>query len=395
MDSKTVITGGVAGFVGAALGLLLGSSGVDMEDVRHAARSEAAGISAASEKLTGEIAGLKEALAALDGKIDAGLETAQGAAASAAATADNAAAAVAESAAAQDLAALKARIEEVSGALTAAMSTAAAEQSAALKQALSEIKSQTAVAVVGAGPEIPAAPAEKTAAAAPAGGLSVGQTATFGDGAMRVFVSRVQDGAARLSVGGESYDLAAGETVTVADCALTLDAASGGQAALSGACGDELPAPEGLAAGNTVSFQDGAIRVTVSRVDHEAKTARLSINGETVGLNLHRTALVDAGGMRCGVTLDAVDRGHAALSTACGGALQVSDMVAPGKTVSLGDGAARVFLSSADDQGARFAVNGQSMHKIDAGGSVAIGSGCTVSVEQVKDGQASFGYSCE
>ncbi|TCO70295.1 hypothetical protein [Rhodovulum euryhalinum] len=98
-----------------------------------------------------------------------------------------------------------------------------------------------------------AAPAAETAAAAaepeaaPAAAsdagtlLAIGQTAVFGDGSVRVFLSRVdaEADAARIAVNGiATTTLAVGESVEAGDgCTVTLGGIEGNQASLGYTCG--------------------------------------------------------------------------------------------------------------------------------------------------------------
>ncbi|ARE39407.1 Flagellar hook-length control protein FliK [Rhodovulum sp. P5] len=77
------------------------------------------------------------------------------------------------------------------------------------------------------------------ATTAPAGGVGAGETALLGDGAARVFVSRVAADAARVAVNGfDTTTLTVGETAAVGDggCSVTLDAVGAGKASFSYAC---------------------------------------------------------------------------------------------------------------------------------------------------------------
>lgn len=74
----------------------------------------------------------------------------------------------------------------------------------------------------------------------PEGGVAPGETAILGDGAARVFVSRVDADAARVAVNGvDTLMLAVGDSAAIADtgCSVTLSAVGGGRAAFGYACG--------------------------------------------------------------------------------------------------------------------------------------------------------------
>jgi hypothetical protein len=230
--------------------------------------------------------------------------------------------------------------------------------------------------------------------------MGVGQTALFADGALRVFVSRllVDEGTARLAVNRENVTLAEGEarTLAVGDdfCRYTLEAVSAEGASLSALCGADLPAPEGLSAGNTAILADGAVRVFASRITEDA--ARVVANGDMVTLAVGRSAPVPAEDQNCRVAVDAIDRGHVMVSATCGDDVAVSDVAGPGSTVLLDEGKARVFVSKVTDAGeVRFAVNGLATVTAVSGDSVAAGEGCRVTVEDVVERKASFSYACD
>ncbi|ETW10726.1 hypothetical protein ATO8_20639 [Roseivivax marinus] len=183
---------------------------------------------------------------------------------------------------------------------------------------------QTANGESGAGGQEPQAQSPAAQAVAEAGeleGIAAGETASFADGAVRVFVSRVdaESGAARLSINGALAALSTGETYEAdtegGPCMVALDSVSGRRAVVSAACGDALPAPEGARAGNTIRLADGDVRVFVSGVSADSTSARIAVNGvvpQTVALG----DSVDAGD-GCSVTVDGIDRGHVSVSSDC------------------------------------------------------------------------------
>ena len=300
----------------------------------------------------------------------------------------------------EDLDAVKAQVEDVAGTV-ASQSEAMTAQVAALQESMSA--AGTAAASTAA-PAAEATPAKSVASDAsaetprPDGAFSPGQTAMIADGAVRVFVSRVSDGAARLSINGDMVELAAEEYKTVAAagdyCRVSVGEIGGGAATIGALCGDELPAPEGIAVGQTALLHDGALRVFSSLVREDK--ARIAVNGSLATLAVGRSVAAMAGEEPCRVKLDAVDRGHASVSAACGADVGVSDLIGPGSTVTVGDGAARVFLASVDAEGeARFAVNGQSLESGPSGTAIALDDGCNVVVEDVIEGQANFSYACD
>ncbi|MEM9577935.1 MAG: hypothetical protein AAF999_13090 [Pseudomonadota bacterium] len=248
---------------------------------------------------------------------------------------------------------------------------------------------------------------DETAEAAPApvkdeSGFSVGETAVFDDGAVRVFVARLdaENGQARLSVNGDSVALGAGEALIVSagatDCSVALDALTSQSAELSATCGDALPAPEGIGVGETAVLMDGQLRVFASKVDTES--ARLSLNGALVTLPVGGSARADLEGERCHVTLASVDRGHASVDATCAALPARSDLAGPGSTAVLtaGETAARVFVSSVDNRSdsVRLAVNGLDTTMTSEGDGITLEGGCEIVVEEVSDGQASFSLAC-
>jgi hypothetical protein len=243
-------------------------------------------------------------------------------------------------------------------------------------------------------PEVAEAPADSVA-----GAFKPGETASFADGALRVFVSRLDSeaGEVRLSVLGEMKTLTVGQarTIPVGDdyCRVTVAGVSASGVSLDSLCGDELPAPEGINAGKTALLADGAVRVFASRIVEEE--ARLSVNGEMHTLPVGGSVAVMAGEDPCRVYLDALDRGHALVSARCGAEFAVSDLAGAGSTVLLGDGAVRVFVGSVQEDAVRYSINGQTLMTGAAGDRQAIGEGCAVMVEAVEDGQASFSHSCD
>ncbi len=157
-------------------------------------------------------------------------------------------------------------------------------------------------------------------------GIGIGQTQTFGDGALRAFVSRVdpEANAARLSVNGATTVLEVGDTVgvTAADgtyCRLMLSGLQGNQVAINAACGDELPAPEGVRPGNVMLLADGAVRVFVSGIADDGGAVRIAVNGvNTETVDIGQSVDVAVEDQDCQVTVDDIDRGYVALSTSCG-----------------------------------------------------------------------------
>lgn len=234
---------------------------------------------------------------------------------------------------------------------------------------------------------------------APQTGLTPGETGVYHDGALRVFISRLdaEAGEAHVSANGTMKTLRKeqGRTFAVGDeyCRLTLQDVTDAGVEMNAICGDDLPAAEGISPGETETLQDGALRVFASLVQEDE--ARLAINGALHTLAIGRSAPVMVGDKPCRVYLDALDRGHAQVTGVCGAEIKVSDLAGPGSTIVLADGAARVFVASVIDETVRFAVNGQTLISGGSGDGVTLESGCKVVVEDVSDGAASFSHTCD
>lgn len=306
---------------------------------------------------------------------------------------------LANAATTEDVAAVTAQVEEAM-AQTGTLSESIAAMQTTLDDTVEAVKSAPASVAVASAPEGTApAPQDTAVAEDGAPGFKPGETAVFADGALRMFVSRLdaEAQAVRVSVGGEMKTLAVGQgrTMAVADdfCRVTVSSVSGNGAAMDAVCGDDLPVPEGISAGETSVFADGALRVFASRVLEDE--ARLSVNGEMQTLAIGRSVPVMAGDENCRVYLDALDRGHALVSTKCGADVTVSEVAGPGSTVLLSDGAVRVFVGSVMNETVRFSVNGQTLLTGTSGDSHGVGEGCAVTVEDVAEGKASFSHSCE
>ncbi|MEL6521916.1 MAG: hypothetical protein AAFQ66_13190, partial [Pseudomonadota bacterium] len=230
-------------------------------------------------------------------------------------------------------------------------------------------------------------------------GYMPGQTASLADGNLKVFVSRLipPAGEVVVSISGELSTLVAGSGTMVQSaqepCLLRVDNVSDNGALFSAECGDALPAPEGIKAGETAMLHDGELRVFASRIA-DGK-ARLAINGEQVTLAVGRSSPVEVGDARCRVGVDSVDRGHVSVSAICGDDVTVSDLVKPGSTILLADGATRVFVGAVGNDTVRFAVNGLTQNTGASGDSVAVDDTCAVTVEDVTNGAASFSFDCE
>jgi hypothetical protein len=376
---------------GAVIGILLvfavgrGLSGGDdtaaLLDARTAPLTEAVAdlesrLNAVQSRLDGELVKVQDAmdsrLADLQGAVDALVDQASGALAE------------------EDLAALRIRLEEL-----AMQSGDLSEMVAALGAASPPEKTLAPANEQASAPANE--PAEEEAPGAP--GLMPGQTALFADGAVRVFVSRLDPGAnsLRASINGDRKTLREGIWRTVASgdghCRITLEGLSRNGASISALCGDELPAAEGISPGETTILNDGSLRVFASRVTEDA--ARLSVNGEKVVLAAGDRATVMAGAQSCRLTLAQVDRGHATVGAECTDAVWQSAELGAGEAAILGDGAARVFVSLVQPDGtARIAVNGLALSTAQSGQTTAMADNCDLTVGDVSRRAAQFSFAC-
>jgi hypothetical protein len=131
-------------------------------------------------------------------------------------------------------------------------------------------------------------------------------------------------------------------------------------------------------------------------VDEAAGTADVRANGADLSLSVGEPQTVASLAGDCQVTLDALGRGRASLSGACGESLPAPEGAAPGTLVELAEGL-RVFVSGVTDQGARIAINGVETRTVPLGETVDVQVGeetCRVSVEGVDRGHVALGYVC-
>ncbi|MCA8879663.1 MAG: hypothetical protein KDA73_06810 [Rhodobacteraceae bacterium] len=313
MDNKTLVVGACALAVGILLGMLFSSSGPSLEEIRAAVGDEVATASEKSAALEQKVSGMAEQVTALSSGLG-GIET----------SVKDLSAKMGQDAegGSDDVKALSARLEDMASSLTAKLSETAQSQATALKQGLADLSAKRSEGTSApAKAETQAAkPAQTAASAGEPKGITPGMTESFADGAVRVTLSRVDDtaGVARLSVNGQTVKLGAGDTMMAGDCKVKVDSVDRGHAAVSALCGSDLPAPSGLAPGETAMLGDGAAKVFVSAVSDKAKTARIAVNGfslETVPSG--GTAAV--AGTNCKVSVDQIDRGRVSLGYACGG----------------------------------------------------------------------------
>lgn len=342
MDQRDIILGGIALAVGLLIGLLFGPSGPDVDEIQAALDERFAAVEAAAARAEESAAALQAQFdgtaSTLQTRMDETVSAVESQVGGLGDRLSEVEAAVGESASAQASMA-ESLSADFSGRIDSLGSTLSA-QSERLQAGIEGFRRSLAMDGVST-TDAPAAEAgdgttaATTAATADAGstavdegfvGIGAGQTATFGDGALRAFVSRAdpQTRTARLSVNGASTVLAVGEAVGVtADdgtyCRLLLSGLQGSQVALNGGCGDDLPDPEGVLPGNVMLLADGSVRVFVSGVSDGGNAARIAVNGvDTQSVEVGESVDVTVEDQNCRVGLDSIDRGHVALSADCG-----------------------------------------------------------------------------
>lgn len=171
----------------------------------------------------------------------------------------------------------------------------------------------------------------------------------------------------------------------------------------------DMPTADAVGVGETAIFADGAVRVFVSALDQENGSARLSVNGNAHRLSVGASADVTLESGACAVALADVSDAGAIIGSDCG--VETADVAAadvppapeeghtPGTTVSLADGALRVFVSALADDGssARLAVNGIDTVTVASGSSIEVAAGdqtCTLIVTGVGAGMVGLEGSC-
>ncbi|WP_282059440.1 hypothetical protein [Roseobacter litoralis] len=226
-------------------------------------------------------------------------------------------------AASEEAEARLAALEESFGAQLAALSETAAAQAGAFEAALADLAA-AAVAPV-------AAPEAETQMPS-LNAIGVGQTAVFAEGAVRAFVSSfdAEANSAKLSVNGEMVTLDAGASTSISlesgDCAVSVVGVSDAGVEVGSDCGmsemaaaDAPPAPEeGYTPGSVALLSDGALRVFVSSLAQDGKSARIAVNGiDTQVVNSGASIEVAAGDQTCNVTVTGVGNGMVGLEGAC------------------------------------------------------------------------------
>ncbi len=357
LTSKPLLAAGGGLIVGALIGMGIGSSGGKTDHAQVEAQRE---LATGMGTLQTSLQGVDARIAELEGRID---------------TVEASVNALGEAQTGR-LEALSTKLEGLGGEIGGQVSSLGGAVAASLGQGLDTLKSELAgVAdkLKAVGSEAPAdAPAEapaETAAAAPAARpaapatgeapkgelILIGSAASFGD-ALSVFVSTVnpETGTARVAVNGPTtIALALNEPASAGGCEVTLTGFGEGGAYIDGVCAaaadgaaapaagqgasdeggsdqdasdqpasdqpvsDEAAAPaegEAIQIGAAGNFGEGKVRIFVSGVDNEAKTARVALNSlRTAEMKLQDK--VDAEG--CKVELTGINPDGATFKVDC------------------------------------------------------------------------------
>lgn len=319
-NQKAFFAGAVGAAAGLVIGLVAAPSGPDISEIDAVIANRVAAIETAR---AADMEALMSSHAALTERLDAVAAEASASTGAVSQLAGDIGARV------EGLGAdIGARVAGLGDSVNAALAEANAAQSSALSSVLTRLRGSEADAPeAGDTATAEAAPAEAPAAeAAPVSGSGIGETILLADGAIRAFVSRIDETAqrVRLQINGETTDLGAGDEIDVSaggtDCRLGVSGIGGGQVALDGTCGDALAAPEGATPGEMLALADGNVRVFVSAIDAAGQTARIAINGlvtQKAGIGESIDVATEAG--PCAVTVTGIDRGHVNLDAACGG----------------------------------------------------------------------------
>ncbi|WP_417207117.1 hypothetical protein [Antarctobacter sp.] len=234
---------------------------------------------------------------------------------------------------------MTAKLDSLSTALGNEIAKSSAAQAETLKATLADLSAgieknarAAVTAMAGTDDAGPAAPAKSASDndTMLAGALGVGDTALFAEGAVRAFVSRIDPsgGAVRLSVNGGLVTLGAGGSTKVSmgrsDCTVTVEALNGQGVTLGSDCGVLPPPPaltapdDGVAPGHAVSLADGAVRVFVSSVDSDARTARIAVNGvQTQQVSADSRLGVESGDKSCTLQVTGIGEGMIGFEASC------------------------------------------------------------------------------
>ncbi len=316
LEQKLIVTGLGALVVGFVLGTFTAPGLDDIGETVEASFAPTSdtlrsGVSGLGDQITSGVGGLGDQVSALNERLSA-ME----------AKIDSAATAAADT---TGLDALEARIEALSVEIGDSLSRTQGDIATRLSGLGDQISSAASAPAAVAAAEMTDAQATETPEPLAADnatvpqGLTAGQAAVFGDGAVRAFVSMVGEEGARVSVNGAMSNLSVGDSITSGDCLLTLETVDRGHAEISGACGAAVPAAAGFGPGDVALFDDGATRVFVSGVSDDGSAARLAVNGLALTSVAKGDSVPVGEDSPCSVVVEGIDRGHVQLGYACGG----------------------------------------------------------------------------
>lgn len=152
----------------------------------------------------------------------------------------------------------------------------------------------------------------------------------------------------------------------------------------------------GFMPGQTALFDDGNLRLFISRLDPRAKAVRVSVQGQLKTLTVDQGRTFAVGADYCRVTVSGVSGNGAVMDAICGDDLPAAEGLGIGKTTILADGALRVFASRVTEDHARLSVNGELL-TLGVGRSAPMAAGeenCRVYLDAVDRGHASVSALC-
>jgi len=153
---------------------------------------------------------------------------------------------------------------------------------------------------------------------------------------------------------------------------------------------------ESFSVGRTANLADGEIRAYVSRVDADAGTIDLAVNGlERMSLSTGlASGFTGTSGAACLLSAVGIEDGAARLAAACGDDRPEPAGFGPGTTALLSDGV-KAFVSYGADSMARIAVNGQNTVILPVGEATEVpGKSCSVKVEGIDRGFVALSSDC-
>lgn len=275
-------------------------------------------------------------------------------------------------------------IEESMGSSFTALEGAVSTQSESMQSGFEALQSGLSDVVAAAPAAVAAVSEAATETATAEAGSAVSAAAATTAAAAATAVAAV----AGAATGEETTEAASEETTTAA--ATTEEAPTEEEAA------EAAPAAESFSVGRTASLAGGEIRAYVSRVDGDAGTIDLAVNGlERMSLSAGQaTGFAGTSGAACLLSAVGIADGAAQLAAACGDDRPEAVGFGPGTTASLAEGV-RAFVSFGADNMARIAVNGQKTVTLPVGETTDVpGKSCAVKVEGIDRGFVSLSSDC-